>query len=372
MDYENNDIDIMEQLDDSFEDEFFGSEIKDEEDLYNEDEEKPKSGRRKKNEDGGFSRLGIHNELPLDASPSPEKLTLIYQYVHSGDPELRQEGTLQMCGIMASYILYLITKNYNTYSQKHMQDMLAEGYAVVCEEIDKYDPRLGAPSTFFSRYIDHGIQGYINKNVHHSSFHFKHNEDKIEEARKRLTAAGMPITIANICIEADVSAKTAQRCLQTYGTRTVSIDANAACTSLKSGYETPEEAYMKFEDEQECHRLLANARLSEQERILTLIRYGFLNSNNKNVGYNEIQSEALNWGYDLTIPEVKKILGSAMRKLKDEKKRESFEATKKKAFAQRDRAKKHTVSGGLIPKEALEKDLKSCSDFFDVGIVYVN
>lgn len=100
MDYENNDIDIMEQLDDSFEDEFFGSEIKDEEDLYNEDEENPKSGRRKKNEDGGFSRLGIHNELPLDASPSPEKLTLIYQYVHSGDPELRQEGTLQMCGIM--------------------------------------------------------------------------------------------------------------------------------------------------------------------------------------------------------------------------------------------------------------------------------
>ena len=67
----------------------------------------------------------------------------------------------ELLGIMDSYLIHLISSKYSTYIERHMEELMSQGHIGILLGMKSYDPRLGKPTTWFSRFINHEIQAFF-------------------------------------------------------------------------------------------------------------------------------------------------------------------------------------------------------------------
>lgn len=310
--------------------------------------------------------LEAHYCLPLDGHPSQEKLERIYDMIHSGDKEARNDGITLLLGCTSSYILSIIKKRYRTYMPLHLADMMQQGYYAIIRDADKYDPAKGAPTTFFQTRINHEIQAYIN-NLHNSTPHFTSAAKKIRACIARKKAKGLSFTLQDLCIETGQSMTTILGCVRIKESKNVSLESTEIIECMQSSYRTPEEIVMSQQDIAFARRLLDETDLTDRERICICMRYGVGMEEDRNRSYVEVQEALDEYGYHMSINDIQKTIADVSKKIRIENGKIKRASACRRIRTDIDRR----ISGDMISKMSLLSDQEAVAEYFRTGLLDV-
>ena len=282
----------------------------------------------------------------------------IMEDYHSGDEAKRQYALERAMREMEGFIHLIIKRSYSTYTKKYFYDLLQEGYLGVAIGMNKYNPDISMPSTFFFPYIKHEMQGFITRNVDKTTSHYSSNIKKINKAIEMLEEKGIQYTNVDIAIQTGMTIETVDQSLAIRNCRDeVHIDAcppNVIDAELEnSRAKTPEQEFMEEEEKQTIYRTM-NTLLTDDE--IQILQYHF--------GLNdvEIKSEG-DIAKTLGMPKdkVKRILNRAIRKLRQSELSNLYSDSLKKQD-------KHLeeVKVSFIPREATKQDIEFLSILDDM------
>ena len=358
--------------------------------------------RRNSSEDDYLSgALPVHKRLPQDPKPTQAKLKQIYKDYHSGDPYLKDQATTKMLGIMSPYILGRITKKYGSYMANHLEDLQEQGYMGVLKGLPSFDPDKGRPTTWFIRYIDHEIQVYISEQIHNSSTYYAGHSKQVYKCIEERVRNGLPYTTEDIMIETGLPKKTIENILSVRNAAIAPMEGEASNT-LKSNYETPEDAAIRTEAQELVHDLLNNtASLTYEEKVCLMLRYNiqdpdpekmkkyidYMSTHNAesddedlddstvismNAGkmhsFTEVEKLAKAvYGLDISKYFASRLVPVALAKLKDEHGR----LRRAKACHRIRTECQSNLTGEMISKVTMKKDQEAVAEFFDTGILKI-
>ncbi|WP_022754083.1 hypothetical protein [Butyrivibrio fibrisolvens] len=348
------DTDIMEQLDDNELD--HTTLIDDEEDGISEnvgDEELS-------NDDYPSNFITIHKALPLDNHPTQDKLIRIMDRYHNGTPEEVEQSTREMLGIMDSYIIRRINDVYPTYKNKYLDDLIQQARMGVLEGMNKYDPMKGAPTTYFKIYIDHEIGVFLTEMVNNTSQYYSKQIKTVMKCISDKKERGIPVTFEDVAMETMVPLKTVKKAVELKNRSFVSIDSGM---SIKSEDDSPEQAFLKKEEENTVRCLLYGGNdmhgnkydkcLTDTEIDIMLKVFGM--GDNDPHSYSEI-SEKTN------IPKynIARTVAAAKAKMLEEYGREKKQNyTRAKNSLKKD---KDCISGSILEMSELLQDQNEMAD----------
>lgn len=279
--FDKDDMDIMEQnsFDMSDEDPENGQYSLDEdsEDGQNSDgdicEDSERTDSDPKTTDNTFF---VHQRLhpgTNDAYPSEEKIKSIMAAYHSGDDTQRNAAQVEMIKVLSSYLIHLINTRYVNYAPNYMEDLLQEGYQGILIGMRSYDPEKGRPTTWFSRYINHEIQAYINTQINHTTSHYNAAMRIISEFIKKKENDRIPYTIRDIYLETGVPVKTIEKCLRIKQISHISYEV--CCQKFPSEFGNPEDYIMTLSDKEAMRDYICKPGiLSREESNCIILRYG--------------------------------------------------------------------------------------------------
>lgn len=348
------DEDIKNRLDHIDEDEELLKELEelDEEDFDEDSDDedvlvKPKKRKRQKKtetkqEKIDMSGFAVHN-----------RFYKIMEDYHSGDTKKREDALARAMKELEGFIHLIIKRSYSTYTKKYFYDLLQEGYLGVAIGMEKYNPDMSMPSTFFYPYIKHEMQGFITRNVDKTTSHYSSNIKKINKAIQELENKGIRYTNVDIALQTGMTIETVDQSMAIRKYRDeVHIDAcppNVIDSELEeSRHKTPEEEYMEGETVSTIYRTM-NTLLSEDEIKVLQLHFGL--NDTQTVSEGEIARR-------MSIPKdkVKRLLNRAIRKLRQSELANVFgdNMIKQDKFLE-------DVDVSFIPREASESDIEFLS-----------
>lgn len=309
----------------------------------------------------------VHNSLTLNPTPTKEDLVRIMESYHNGGKEERDEAQKEMLGILESYLLNIIMTRYYSYTRKHMGDLLQQGYLAIITGMKTYDPELGAPTTWFSRYIHHELQNYINTQVNHTTQHYSTATRKVMECIERKKKQNKPCTKKDIYLETGVPLKTIAKCLQLQEMTSVSLSSEESPADLSSDFIDPEEYVSNKIEQEHIADIVFGSRdgkyistLTEQEKDVIALRYGFDGRGARS--FAEIEKIT-------GIPRHKlgKLLASALKKIKFELTKEKYGVGGKDISAKT--KKREFLLDNFLSDAEVEETQNSLTEYFKQGLL---
>jgi RNA polymerase sigma factor (sigma-70 family) len=289
----------------------------------------------------------------------------IMEDYHSGDEAKRQYALERAMREMEGFIHLIIKRSYSTYTKKYFYDLLQEGYLGVAIGMNKYNPDISMPSTFFFPYIKHEMQGFITRNVDKTTSHYSSNIKKINKAIEMLEEKGIQYTNVDIAIQTGMTIETVDQSLAIRNCRDeVHIDAcppNVIDAELEnSRAKTPEQEYMEIEEKATIYRTMKTLLTDDEIKILQF-HFGLDDQNGNSV---DIKSEG-DIAKTLGMPKdkVKRILNRAIRKLRQSELSNIYSDSVKK-----ENKFLEEVVVPTIPREATKQDIEFLTildDFLD-------
>lgn len=289
----------------------------------------------------------------------------IMEDYHSGDEAKRQYALERAMREMEGFIHLIIKRSYSTYTKKYFYDLLQEGYLGVAIGMNKYNPDISMPSTFFFPYIKHEMQGFITRNVDKTTSHYSSNIKKINKAIEMLEEKGIQYTNVDIAIQTGMTIETVDQSLAIRNCRDeVHIDAcppNVIDAELEnSRAKTPEQEYMESEEKATIYRTMKTLLTDDEIKILQF-HFGLDDQNGNSV---DIKSEG-DIAKTLGMPKdkVKRILNRAIRKLRQSELSNIYSDSVKK-----ENKFLEEVVVPTIPREATKQDIEFLTildDFLD-------
>ena len=161
----------------------------------------------------------------FNPNPTKQQLLSIMDRYHNGTAEERDKAKMDMLAILDPYVFSLLKQNYPTYTY-HMRDMVEHGYEGIFKGMVKYDPNMGAATTFFKPWIIHEFQEYLKKNVSCSTAHYASNLKKIMGSIEYRMKNHMPIDLKDLHEKTGISLKTIQEAVRRNGIAQVSLDTS--------------------------------------------------------------------------------------------------------------------------------------------------
>ena len=258
------DEDLLRELDELDESDFF-NEDNDDKDIP---VEKPKRKRRKKGE-------AKSDKLDMSGSAVRNRFYLIMEDYHSGDDLRKQNALERAMKELEGFIHLIIKRSYSTYTKKYFYDLLQEGYLGVAIGMEKYNPDMSMPSTFFYPYIKHEMQGFITRNVDKTTSHYSANIKKINKAIQELEEKGVRYTNVDIALQTGMTIETVDQSMAIRKYRDeVHIDAcppNVIDSEMEENrHITPEQEYMERETVDTIYRTIRTLLTEDEIQVLTL------------------------------------------------------------------------------------------------------
>ena len=351
-DEDDEDIDIKNRLNMSDEDEELLRELDElDEDNFESDsddeEERPKKRKRRKK---GETK---QEKMDMSGSAVRNRFYEIMNDYHSGNNDKRQDALARAMKELEGFIHLIIKRSYSTYTKKYFYDLLQEGYLGVAIGMEKYNPDMSMPSTFFYPYIKHEMQGFITRNVDKTTSHYSSNIKKINKAIQELEEKGICYTNVDIALQTGMTIETVDQSMSIRKYRDeVHIDAcppNVIDAEMEeSRHKTPEEEYMEGETISTIYRTIHTTLSADEIKVLQL-HFGL--NDTETVSEGEIARR-------MSIPKdkVKRLLNRAIRKLRQSELANVFgdNMIKEEKFLE-------DVSIPLVPREATESDMEFLS-----------
>ncbi len=341
------DEDLLRELDELDESDFFNEDDDDE----NTPVEKPKRKRRKKGE-------AKSDKLDMSGSAVRNRFYLIMEDYHSGDDLRKQNALERAMKELEGFIHLIIKRSYSTYTKKYFYDLLQEGYLGVAIGMEKYNPDMSMPSTFFYPYIKHEMQGFITRNVDKTTSHYSANIKKINKAIQELEEKGVRYTNVDIALQTGMTIETVDQSMAIRKYRDeVHIDAcppNVIDSEMEENrHITPEQEYMERETVDTIYRTIRTLLTEDEIQVLTL-HFGLWDTDTVSEG--EIARQ-------MSIPKdkVKRLLNRAIRKLRQSELANVFgdNMIKEDKFLE-------DIDISIIPRDAAESDIEFLSQIDDI------
>lgn len=341
------DEDLLRELDELDESDFFNEDDDDEDTPV----EKPKRKRRKKGE-------AKSDKLDMSGSAVRNRFYLIMEDYHSGDDLRKQNALERAMKELEGFIHLIIKRSYSTYTKKYFYDLLQEGYLGVAIGMEKYNPDMSMPSTFFYPYIKHEMQGFITRNVDKTTSHYSANIKKINKAIQELEEKGVRYTNVDIALQTGMTIETVDQSMAIRKYRDeVHIDAcppNVIDSEMEENrHITPEQEYMERETVDTIYRTIRTLLTEDEIQVLTL-HFGLWDTDTVSEG--EIARQ-------MSIPKdkVKRLLNRAIRKLRQSELANVFgdNMIKEDKFLE-------DIDISIIPRDAAESDIEFLSQIDDI------
>lgn len=126
-------------------------------------------------------------EPPVSMDYRPRDMTNIHYQIQ----EYKKAGgeldpKLQLCADLEGYVIHLMMESFRAYMPSYFDDMYEEAMIEILKHADKYDPKKGAKTSFFSTRIMHAMYKWISENVMGSTTHYADAERKINRELRGL------------------------------------------------------------------------------------------------------------------------------------------------------------------------------------------
>lgn len=242
-----------------------------------------------------------------------QKFVKIMEKYHSDDATKKNDALQEAIELLDGFVHLIIKRSYHTYAKKYFADLLQEGYLGIVVGMEKYDPAISMPTTYFFPYIKHEMQSFITKNVDKTTSHYSSNIRRINKAIDTFERNNQQYTNIDIAIQTGMTIETVNQSMSIRNYRDeVHIDGcpgSVIDDKATMKIQTPEEAYIEKEQNDIIQRSIT-AVLSEDEIKVLEMRFGI--NNKKIVSEAEIAKM-------MGIPKdrVKKLLNGSIRKLKN-------------------------------------------------------
>lgn len=251
------------------------------------------------------NKKSVENSL----NKSTEKFKEIMTYYHGGKRELAIE---MACNELSSFIHYKINKEYSAYL-KYYEDMYNQGICGVLEGLKKYDPALGAPTTFFNFYIVHEISRFVDQFAKRTTSYYASNIATITRAQEKFDSSGKEYTEMDIARVTGLNLDTIHHCLKLMTmTNEMYIESEDFIESqISEKTLSPEEEYLKKEKTEALQKALSS--LGEDAEIIAA-KYGMdgTNSFKKELSDREVAKR-----FGIPVDRVKRARHNAIRKLRN-------------------------------------------------------
>ena len=204
-----------------------------------------------------------------------EEMDALVKRYKAGDGMATQEMLMSVY----PFIVFIATRTFNTYFQKHPDDLVQEGVKGALKSFSNYDPKRGKLTTWASRSIIHDMQEYIQKNIHHTSTHYGSNMKVINDNINSKAKNDVKATVDDICIETGMSPVTVKSCMEimSRNSKSVSINDpdNFAGDTIASKILTPEQKILQDDRNATLYKAIRET-LSKTETIIIIKAAGLL------------------------------------------------------------------------------------------------
>ena len=204
-----------------------------------------------------------------------EKYIKIMEDYNSGDEFKKKKAIEDMIKNLSMYVYSVIAKYFPSYI-KYKDDLYQEGCLAILKNLDKYNPEIAMPSTFFFIYIKEQINTYIINNVNNTSRYYGHNIIKIKKAIKHFETNNQDYTNADIAQYTGLSIETVIYTMNAIKNETeIKYDTNEFLENqLVSETESPEKILLNNEKSEIILKILET--LNDDEKFIIMARMGFL------------------------------------------------------------------------------------------------
>lgn len=204
-----------------------------------------------------------------------EEMESLVKRYKSGDPTATQEMLMSVY----PFIVSIATRMFNTYFQKHPEDLVQEGVKGALRSFENYDPARGKLTTWTSRSIIHDMQEYIQKNIHHTSTHYGSNMKIINDNINSKAKNDIKATVDDICIETGMSPVTVKSCMEIMSRNSKSVSMNDpdnfAGDTIASKILTPEQKILQDDRNATLYKAIRET-LNKTETIIIIKSAGLL------------------------------------------------------------------------------------------------
>ena len=235
---------------------------------------------------------------------------------HSNDEKLKKKATQQACDALKYYVISVMKKKYPTYIEKEGQDLIQSGYLGIIQSLDGYDPKRGAPTTYFDFYIGQAMQLWLNSQKNQSSIHYQTANNKIQAAIRYYEANEIPWDDVKISERTGLPLSTIKNTLAIVN-KASALEINEEIKTGNGDETITPEAFGSPEDEliiKEKNDVLYScvSELSDVEQYILIHVYGL-------AGYPRLSHKDIAKRLNLTLSKVKTIQSRAIAKLKKSK-----------------------------------------------------
>lgn len=127
-----------------------------------------------------------------------QKYQAVMQDYHSGIPEKKSKAVETIINDLYVLVVDIVNKCYPTVNKADKEDLIQAGLITIVENMDKYDPTVALPSTFFVTRIKGSVYSYFTENIFGVKKNDITNLNKINAAIEKLKKQGLEPTPKNI------------------------------------------------------------------------------------------------------------------------------------------------------------------------------
>lgn len=216
---------------------------------------------------------------------------------------------------MDKFISKYVSEQYPTFIGAHYDDMIQAARMGVIIGLEKYNPEIAKPTTFFVLYIKHEVSQYINNYVNGLSTYYANEKYKINKAINLLEKENKEINEINISEITGISIENVKQ-LRNMIASSNNVTFDEVFMNKADENDTPEQIILNKELGDTLNNSIEKYLTDIEKRIITMY-YG-LDYNNQNKTKIFPTKKALkNISEILDIPydKVRKYHANALRKL---------------------------------------------------------
>jgi RNA polymerase sigma factor (sigma-70 family) len=233
------------------------------------------------------------------------------------NPLLSEKAKELLVRNMDKFISKFISEQYPTFVGAHYEDMVQAARMGIIVGLDKYNPEIAKPTTFFVLYIKHEVSQYINNYVNGLSTYYANEKYKINRAISLLEKENKESSDINIAEITGISVDNVKQIRNMIALST-NIAFDEVFMNKTDENDTPEQVVLKQELCETINNTIKKCLTDTEKKIITMY-YGFgeVGSTLEKTTAFPTKKAFRDIGETLGIPydKVRKYHASALRKL---------------------------------------------------------
>ena len=218
---------------------------------------------------------------------------------------------------MDKFISKFISEQYPTFIRAHYEDMIQAARMGIVIGLEKFNPEIAKPTTFFILYIKHEVSQYINNYVNGLSTYYANEKYKINKAISLLESQNQETTDVKIAEITGITPENVKQ-LRSMTASSANVEFDEVFMNKADENDTPEQIILKKELEETINNTIEK-HLTETEKQIITMYYGLSGKGDtsEKAAVFPTKKEFRNISDTLGIPyeKVRKYHASALRKL---------------------------------------------------------